>query len=399
MSTPFLRPGTQSQQGTMSLEQALVAPRTASARPMTMSAGRFNRLGTASMLAQSQSGPPVDLARIDLSRYAGRPAMARALFLYALNVAGDARKAVDLALLCVEKHARSDWWWKAALGRAYLRLGMLRECEIMLQRALRDQEMPELYRLLGKVFVRLDQPRAALQTFQRAIGRFPSDPALLLGAARLYSQLFDSQQALALYRRILRYDSSCIEALVAAAAHHFDSGHPETALRIFLRLVQSGVRGTAVFCNIAVCAMQSQQLDLCFRAFLAALRSSSNGPESSDVWFNIGMTACSLGDLAWGYKCFRLAVSTNPGNGSAWNNMAVLEARRGKAMSARAGFDQARQLAAPVFETYWNDAVFAFRAGDMERAYEAVQKALHFAPGHREATELCAQLQKHFSLL
>jgi Flp pilus assembly protein TadD len=41
--------------------------------------------------------------------------------------------------------------------------------------------------------------------------------------------------------------------------------------------------------------------------------------------------AIGIGDVAWAQQCFRLVVSLEPGHAEAWNNLAVLEQRRGDA--------------------------------------------------------------------
>ena len=39
--------------------------------------------------------------------------------------------------------------------------------------------------------------------------------------------------------------------------------------------------------------------------------------------------------MAWAQQCFRLAVCLDPGHVEAWNNLAVIEARRGADEQAR----------------------------------------------------------------
>ncbi len=45
--------------------------------------------------------------------------------------------------------------------------------------------------------------------------------------------------------------------------------------------------------------------------------------------------AVGIGDVSWAQQCFRLAVSLDPAHAEAWNNLAVLEMRRGSDEQAR----------------------------------------------------------------
>ena len=62
------------------MEETLLTPRSAStARPVTSASGRYVRLGTASMLTEP-GGPFLDVSKLDLNKYAQKPALARVLF-------------------------------------------------------------------------------------------------------------------------------------------------------------------------------------------------------------------------------------------------------------------------------------------------------------------------------
>lgn len=79
--TGIIRPATQSAIS-QSIEQTLRTPRVAmTARPITASSSRNVRLGTASMLTES-GGPFIQLSRLNISKYANQPSIAKSLFEY-----------------------------------------------------------------------------------------------------------------------------------------------------------------------------------------------------------------------------------------------------------------------------------------------------------------------------
>ncbi|CAG5134856.1 unnamed protein product [Candidula unifasciata] len=184
----FVRPGTQSgRPGTV--EQALRTPRTAhTARPVTSASGRFVRLGTASMLS-NPDGPFINIARLNLNKYAARSNLAKGLFEYIFHHENDVRNALELAALATEASQFNDWYWKVALAKCYYRLGMYRDAEKQLRSSLKTDEVIDAYLYLAKVYCRLDQPLAAIEVYQQALNQFPGETALLIGIARIHEVL------------------------------------------------------------------------------------------------------------------------------------------------------------------------------------------------------------------
>ena len=138
--TGFARPGTSSRNetgGPISVDQAMKGSRPGTSRPMT-SLGRQVRLGTASMNA-SNSSMFIDAEKLDLKRYATRPALAKALCDFILYHDHNPRKALELAAEATKACNYKDWWWKARLGRCYYQLGLLRDAEKQYLSAIKDQ--------------------------------------------------------------------------------------------------------------------------------------------------------------------------------------------------------------------------------------------------------------------
>ena len=91
------RPGSSAGGRPNTMSAALSTPRTArTARPVSSASGRFVRLGTASMLSQAD-GPFINMARLNIGKYASRPNIAKALFEYILYHENRVREAMDLA--------------------------------------------------------------------------------------------------------------------------------------------------------------------------------------------------------------------------------------------------------------------------------------------------------------
>ncbi|GAB5573089.1 tetratricopeptide repeat protein 8 isoform X1 [Prionailurus iriomotensis] len=350
--TGFLRPSTQSgRPGTM--EQAIRTPRTAyTARPVTSTTGRFVRLGTASMLT-SPDGPFINLSRLNLTKYAQKPKLAKALFEYIFHHENDVKTALDLAALSTEYSQYKDWWWKVQIGKCYYRLGMYREAEKQFKSALKQQEMVDTFLYLAKVYVSLDQPVTALNLFKQGLDKFPGEVTLLCGIARIYEE----------------------------------------------RLLQMGVYNCQLFNNLGLCCFYAQQYDMTLTSFERALALAENEEEAADVWYNLGHVAVGIGDTNLAHQCFRLALVNNNNHAEAYNNLAVLEMRKGHVEQARALLQTASSLAPHMYEPHFNFATVSDKIGDLQRSYVAAQKSEAAFPDHVDTQHLIKQLKQHFAML
>jgi tetratricopeptide repeat protein 8 len=59
------------------------------------------------------------------------------------------------------------------------------------------------YLELAKVYLRLDQPIAALDLYTRGSEKFPGDVQLMLGAARVHEALNDLDASVALHKKVI----------------------------------------------------------------------------------------------------------------------------------------------------------------------------------------------------
>ncbi|KAF2357594.1 Tetratricopeptide-like helical domain [Trinorchestia longiramus] len=392
-----MRPGTQSgRPGT--IDQALKTPRTShTARPVSAATGRHVRLGTASMVSPSD-GPFLNIARLNLAKYAGLPHLSRALFEYIYYHENNVRTALDLAALATEANSYKDWWWKQQLGRCYFKLALFRDAEKQFKSSLAQQEHITTYLLLGRVYVRLDQPITALEVYKNGLDHFPQEVMLSTAIARIHEGLNDLPKAVTYYKDVLNSDSTNIEAIACIATNHFYSDQPELALRFYRRLLQMGIYNCEIFNNLGLCCFYAQQYDMTLSCFERALRLATD-ESVADVWYNIGHVALGLGDINLAYQCFRLALVSNNDHAEAYNNLGVLEHKRGNLETARAFFMTASSLGPHLFQPLFNHASLSDSLGDLQTSYVIVQKALAVFPDHVDSKDLLKKLQVHFQSL
>uniref|UniRef100_A0A8C8ZST2 Tetratricopeptide repeat domain 8 n=1 Tax=Prolemur simus TaxID=1328070 RepID=A0A8C8ZST2_PROSS len=347
--TGFLRPSTQSgRPGTM--EQAIRTPRTAyTARPIT-SSGRYVRLGT-----------------------------------------------VNSVCFAISLYYQSNFGSCYIIFHYYYR--MYREAEKQFKSALKQQEMVDTFLYLAKVYISLDQPVTALNLFKQGLNKFPGEVTLLCGIARIYKEMNNSSSAAEYYKEVLKQDNTHVEAIACIGSNHFYSDQPEIALRFYRRLLQMGVYNCQLFNNLGLCCFYAQQYDMTLTSFERALSLAENEEETADVWYNLGHVAVGIGDTNLAHQCFRLALVNNNHHAEAYNNLAVLEMRKGHVEQARALLQTASNLAPHMYEPHFNFATVSDKIGDLQRSYVAAQKSEAAFPDHVDTQHLIKQLKQHFAAL
>uniref|UniRef100_A0A8C6PNX6 Tetratricopeptide repeat domain 8 n=1 Tax=Nothobranchius furzeri TaxID=105023 RepID=A0A8C6PNX6_NOTFU len=366
--TGFVRPSTQSgRPGTM--EQAIKTPRTTStARPVTGSTGRFIRLGTT-------------------------------LFEYIFHHENDIKNALDLAAQATEHAQFKDWWWKVQLGKCYYRLGLYREAEKQFRSALNHQEMVDTYLYLAKVYQRLDQPITSLNLFKQGLDHFPGEVTLLTGIARIHEEMNNISSATEYYKEVLKQDNTHVEAIACIGSNHFYTDQPEIALRFYRRLLQMGVYNCQLYNNLGLCCFYAQQYDMTLSSFERSLSLVSSDEEQADVWYNIGHVAMGIGELTLAYQCFKLTLTFNNDHAEAYNNLAVLELRKGHIEQSKAFLQTAASLAPHMYEPHFNLSILCEKIGDLQSSYTAAQRSEDAFPEHVDTQQLLKQLRQHFAVL
>uniref|UniRef100_H2YKL4 Uncharacterized protein n=1 Tax=Ciona savignyi TaxID=51511 RepID=H2YKL4_CIOSA len=392
----FVRPGTQAgRPGTM--EQALKTPRTShTARPVTSASGRYVRMGTASMLS-NPDGPFINVSRLNYSKYAARPHLAKVLFEYIFHHENDVRNALELAAQATEQAKYKDWWWKVQLGKCYHRLGMYRDAERQYKSALKQQVMVDTLLLLGKVYQRIDQPLQAIDTYKVGLERFPDDRSLLVATARVHDEMGEMDTATKWYKDVLEEEGVNVEAVASIAANYFYTDQPEISIRLYRRLLQMGIHNVELFNNLGLCCFYAQQYDMTMVCFDRAI-SLAEDEQLADVWYNISHVALGVGDNNLAYQCLRLAITSNINHTEAYNNLAVLELRRGDVERAKSLLRSAAELAPHAYEHHFNLATLAESAGDLQN-YSSILQSVAAFPQHMDSKNILQKLKQHFESL
>jgi tetratricopeptide repeat protein 8 len=205
-------------------------------------------------------------------------------------------------------------------------MGMIRDAEKQFRSALKHIEVPvDVFLWLGKVYIRLDQPLAALDVYRDGLNKYPGETYLITYAARIHEAMNEMEDSVRLYREVLNYDAINIEAIASIAMNHFYNDQPEIALRYYRRILQMGTCNAEIYNNLGLCCYLSQQFDMAITCFERSLMFSDSDEVTADVWYNIGHLALGSGDRQLAAQCFRLALVSNNDHSEAYNNLGVIE--------------------------------------------------------------------------
>ncbi|XP_058452058.1 tetratricopeptide repeat protein 8 [Malaya genurostris] len=324
--TGISRPGTLSLQrpgSTLGNKSALKTARTAGS-------ARNIRLGSASMFAVGDpTGPLFHISRLHPDKYAEKDSISKPLFQYLYYHEGEIRKAMALCdAVLNNKRSAAGWWWNTQKARCLITTGSPREAEQYLRTALAELYHPDTVLLLARIYIKIDQPTAALEICKSSLEKLPNDITILTQQARVLELVGNLSASVRRYRQISQLDAMNTEALACIAVSYFYGNQPETALLYYRRILSMGAHSAELYCNIGICCLYGGQLDLVFPCFQRAIRMATRSDLKADVWYNLSFVALTTGDVHLARRCLRLCIATNASHGPALNNMAVMVARQ-----------------------------------------------------------------------
>uniref|UniRef100_A0A183CE91 TPR_REGION domain-containing protein n=1 Tax=Globodera pallida TaxID=36090 RepID=A0A183CE91_GLOPA len=352
-----------------SMEQMLRTSRTSrTSRPISASTARQARLGTASMVAQKDGGPFLNMARLNVEKYAREATVNMHLFNYVFLHEADARSALQIALIAARTADREqrDWFWPAQIAKCYYRLGMVREAEKQFSASLRACHMVETYAYLAKCYRRLDQP--------------------------LSTDIGDTEQSVAYYKLLLKQEANNVEGIACLGAHFFYEGRPEIAMKFYRRILQMGVNSAELYVNLAVCCFYCQQFDLACGCLQQA-HAFADQQMQADLWYNTAHFAMARCDLKMAERCLQLALASDADHAESLVNLGILKMHDHRTDEARNLFQTAAQKGPHLYEAHFNYALLLHEMGNYAQCYSSLKRSLELFPEHFYTKKLLQRVE------
>ena len=139
--------------------------------------------------------------------------------------------------------------------------------------------------------------------------------------------------------------------------------------------------------NIGLCCFYSGQYDLALSCFEYALQ-LANDSNMTEVWYNIGCVAISLGDTGLAQQAFGITLNLDNTYAEAYVNLGILEQRKGNLETARAHYNMAQKHGYWLHAPFYNGALLAYKNGDFQEALTLCNRAKEIDPEHFHTKEL-----------
>ena len=114
---------------------------------------------------------------------------------------------------------------------------------------------------------------------------------------------------------------------------------------------------------MGLCCFYASQYDMALGCFDRAL-TMSDDTASADIWYNIGHVGIGIGDLELAYQAYKISVSHNPNHAESFNNLGVIEIKRGNIEQAKNNYMQAAKIENYLFEPCYNAALLMLKKGE-----------------------------------
>lgn len=248
---------------------------------------------------------------------------------------------------------------------------------------------------LIKVYYKLDLPNNIKELLEASIKTHPNDVNLLISLARIFESMGNYEESIITYGKVLKLDQSNIEAMSTIASSQFYEDKPEASLKLYRRILQCGIKSAELWSNIALCCFYSNQYEFVFPAFQNALQLSKES-DTADIWFNISVVLIGLGQEGLAYQSLKIGLSLNNNHSESYNNIGVLEIRKGELESGRSNYRMSQKYGEHMYESYYNGALIAYRMGEFQDSYILIQKALEIYPNSINGKELYNELHELF---
>lgn len=391
--TGVVRPGTVQRQGTATI--AFLNPGRIGTSRATTSGGRYLRIATAS-LQSLNSSLSLDTKDINPKTIVQKKSVAKAVADYLFYVEKNFKLLLEISSEATVYNNYNDWWWKYYLGKVYFKLGLLSEAEKQLLSAMKmNSTYPYLILQLSHVYSKMDQPAKALECLLKAANDNPGEIYFKVYQARLHEILSNFDASIALYKEVLLLDNCNFEAIACIGSNYFYNDMPEIALRFYKRLFDLGINSAEVWNNLGLCAFYSSQYDICLSSFERGLILAED-ETASDIWYNISHVAICIGDLSLAYQALKISLSYAGDHYEAFNNIGILEIKKGNLEQAKSNFLQSCKNTDFSFEPYYNCAVLRFKQEDYEESFRFATRSSEIYPNHFDTKELLIKIQNEY---
>jgi lipoprotein NlpI len=172
-------------------------------------------------------------------------------------------------------------------------------------------------------------------------------------------------------------DDAKVTALINLGNNHYNSSHPDDALKNYQAALALDPKSAAASFDIGLIRLdQARYAD----ARAAFDKAAQIDPEDRDAVYQRGVTRADLGDFGGALDDVKHAIDMKTGSSDAYNELSFIELVQGDPGAAVKAADQA--LA--VDPTFWSTSAFAvyYFGGAMDKAADQAERSIKAGPDY-----------------
>jgi Flp pilus assembly protein TadD len=199
-----------------------------------------------------------------------------------------------------------------------------------------------------------------------------------LRVAAVYTQLHQTERALAAYRKVLEHDPDHLDARESVGLESLALGNHEAANSYLASVVESDPRRWRSHNGLGIAADRAGAHAAAVDHYTAAL---ALVPDSPMILNNIGYSRYLSGDFEQAARDFYRATQLRPDYAAAWGNLGMLYARRGWYEDAVRTLTRAMDKP----KAYNEVGYIAYRNGDLIESEQLLSEAVRLSPTYYQA--------------
>lgn len=209
--------------------------------------------------------------------------------------------------------------WLVLLGSAYTYSNKIPQSQKMLERALREKEIPDARLYMGMNYYMLNDRANALKMFDIALNANP----------RLYLQLiefFDKQGNFEEVKRIAAEGSAKVPKVLSPhyyflARAYLNTQEPDKATELLRKGISEYPDDKNLISLLGDSYLKKNEPEKALAEFDKLIKAD---PNNADAYYYLGNTYSLMGNNAKAHQAFDKALSLNPANGNIYNSKAAL---------------------------------------------------------------------------
>lgn len=241
-----------------------------------------------------------------------------------------------------------------------------------------DPQAPSLF-ALGVTYGKLSQPKAAIESFDKALDIDPRYGKAWCNKGIALSGLGNFEAAIECFDKGIALDPDYAEAWNNKGVLFGRLGKDESAVECYDKATKIDPGYFKAWNNKGVALGKLERHEAALECFAQAV---TINPGYAEAWYNKGVAFGKLGKPVQELECYDKTTELNPEDSDAWRNKGLAFKALGKLEAAIECYDKAIKIIPEYAEAWCNKGVALRDLGKSEEAIVALDNSVKMNPSH-----------------